>query len=136
MNELKAKGLLELLSQYEADGLWTTETVAAVLSDLASGMELTTVAKRHRVPTDVVVLWAGSRSSVTAGSTSEFDSSYQSFEPDAAESALQLCERQLEYNTKTYREREDLARREFERLAAELAIAHDSRGESIISALK
>jgi hypothetical protein len=37
------------------------------------------------------------------------------------ENALQLCERQLEYNGKVYREREDLARLELERLQRELA---------------
>jgi hypothetical protein len=133
LRRLNEQGLTQLMDHYHRDQLWSAATVASTLADIQAGMEFDTVAKRHGVPTDVIIIWAGYFQSAAIKNEMKAEIKLEikpeikpepkpnSLDFSVDENALQLCERQLEYNGKVYREREDLARLELERLQRELA---------------
>ncbi len=120
IDNLRKAGLHGLLSQYLASEMRSPKVVIAALSDITGGMEPSAVSVKHKIPTDELIAWAETFAA-NSRQKAELNRVSTSTSIDG-EDFSGLLERQLEFNTRIYRDREEAAALEIARLNEELAL--------------
>ena len=131
IRRLQEADLHGLLAQHISSEMRPPMAVVDALADVFAGMEPSTASLKHKIPADELVVWVRSLQSRCSLSKVDGTRREQHLDQDHAAKMVTLCERQLEFNTRMYRDREAAATLELARLNAELALEKYANGRAV-----